>query len=167
MRPLFLRLLSVLLLLSGAATMLRAQSVVPTTTSGTPPRGVARISVGVATRALARGDTLTATDIAVVDTTIVWRWNTVAPDTLRAAPGWVTHRAIAAGEVLRAPAVLPPAAIASGAAVTAIYRDGALRLVLTGIATNSAAIGAPVGIRIDRSRRLDGIAVGPNLVRLR
>ena len=128
---------------------------------------VARISVGVATRALARGDTLTATDIAVVDTTIVWRWNTVAPDTLRAAPGWVTHRAIAAGEVLRAPAVLPPAAIASGAAVTAIYRDGALRLVLTGIATNSAAIGAPVGIRIDRSRRLDGIAVGPNLVRLR
>jgi flagella basal body P-ring formation protein FlgA len=167
MRSAFLRLLSVLLLLSGAATMLRAQSVVPTTASGTPPRGVARVTVGVATRALARGETLTAADIAVVDTTMVWRWNTVAPDTVRAVPGWVTHRAIAQGEVLRAPAVQPPAAIATGAAITAIYRDGPLQLVLTGIATNSAAIGAPVGIRIDRSRRLDGIAVGPNLVRLR
>jgi flagella basal body P-ring formation protein FlgA len=38
---------------------------------------------------------------------------------------------------------------------------------MSGVATNTAALGAPVGIRIDRTRRLDGIAVAPNTVRLR
>jgi flagella basal body P-ring formation protein FlgA len=51
--------------------------------------------------------------------------------------------------------------------VTAIWQDGPLRVVVTGIATNTAAIGAPVGVRIDPTRRLDGIAAGPNTVRLR
>jgi flagella basal body P-ring formation protein FlgA len=102
-----------------------------------------------------------------MDTTIVWRWNSVAPDTTRALPGWVTRRNIALGEVLRAPAVMPPPAITSGTRVTAIWQDGPLRVVVTGIATNTAAIGAPVGVRIDPTRRLDGIAAGPNTVRLR
>ncbi len=92
---------------------------------------------------------------------------TIAPDTTRALPGWVTHRNIAAGEVLRAPAVSPPPAVTSGSKVTAIWQDGPVRMVITGIATNNAAIGAPVGVRIDPTRRLDGIAAGPNTVRLR
>ena len=125
------------------------------------------VTVSVAARALVRGDTLQASDIATMDTTIVWRWNSVAPDTTRALPGWVTRRNIALGEVLRAPAVMPPPAITSGTRVTAIWQDGPLRVVVTGIATNTAAIGAPVGVRIDPTRRLDGIAAGPNTVRLR
>lgn len=126
-----------------------------------------RVSVSVATRALLRGDTLRVDDIAVVDTVITWRWNGIAPDTTRAQAGWITRRPIAAGEPLRAPAVTPPPVIASGATVTAIWQDGPLRLVMSGVATNTATIGAPVGVRIDRTRRLDGIAVAPNTVRLR
>lgn len=126
-----------------------------------------RVSLTVATRDLVRGDTLRAEDIAVKDTVITWRWNGLAPDTTRAQAGWVTRRPIAAGEILRAPAVTPPPVIASGATVTAIWQDGPLKLVMSGVATNSATIGAPVGVRIDRTRRLDGIAVAPNTVRLR
>lgn len=126
-----------------------------------------RVSLTVATRDLARGDTLRSEDIAVRDTVITWRWNGVAPDTTRALTGWVTRRHIAAGEVLRAPAVTPPPVIASGATVTAIWQDGPLKLVLSGVATNTATVGAPVGVRIDRTRRLDGIAIAPNTVRLR
>lgn len=134
----------------------------------TPPRSdQRRVSLTVATRALARGDVLQAGDIAQVDTVIIWRWNGFAPDTVPALPGWVARRPIAAGEVLRAPAVSPPPLIKSGTSVTAIWQDGPLRLVLSGVATNTAIAGAPVGVRINRSRRLDGVAVAPHTVRLR
>jgi len=131
------------------------------------PRGTVRVTLPVATRALQRGDTLHASDIALLDTTIVWHWNGIAPDTTRPLPGWVTHRPIAVGEVLRAPAVSAPPIVASGATVSAIWQDGSVRLVLIGVATNSAALGAPVSVRVDRLRRLDGVAVAPNTVRLR
>jgi flagella basal body P-ring formation protein FlgA len=153
MTPVFMRLLISMFMLAGAASVLGAQE--------------RTITVSVAARAIARGETLQAGDIATMDTTIVWRWNSIAPDTTRALPGWVSRRNIALGEVLRAPAVMPPPVITSGARVTAIWQDGPLRLVVTGIATNTAAIGAPVGVRIDPTRRLDGIAAGPNTVRLR
>lgn len=143
---------------------LRAQEASPTSALRADQR---RVSVTVATRAMARGETLQSADIAVKDTVIVWRWNGVVPDTTRAQAGWVTHRPIAAGEVLRAPAVTPPPVITTGSTVKAIWQDGPLTLVMSGVATNTAALGAPVGIRIDRTRRLDGIAVAPNTVRLR
>lgn len=155
------KLVVCLFMLAGAVSVLGAQE---RTDIRTDMRKVTRT---VAARALLRGDTLQASDIATVDTTIIWRWTNVAPDTTRALPGWVTHRNIAAGEVLRAPAVSPPPVVTSGTKVTAIWQDGPLRVVITGIATNSAAIGAPVGVRIDSTRRLDGIAAGPNTVRLR
>lgn len=168
-----------LALLLGSAAVLRAQN--PTAAAGDSVRdGVRdslrdsvplardqrRVTYTVATRAIARGEALRAEDIARLDTVITWRWS-AAPDTTPAQPGWVTRRPIAMGEVLRAPAVSPPAAITGGQPVTAIWQDGALRLVLTGVATNTAALGSTVGVRIDRTRRLDGVAVGPNLVRLR
>ena len=126
-----------------------------------------RVTVAVATRALARGDTLHREDIAERDTVITWRWATQTPDTTRAQAGWITRRPMAAGEVLRAPAVMPPPLVTSGATVAAIWQDGPLRLVLSGVATNTATAGAPVGVRIDRTRRLDGVAIAPNTVRLR
>lgn len=153
MKLVFMRLLVSMFMLAGAVSVLGAQE--------------RTITISVAARALARGDTLQASDIATMDTTIVWRWNSIAPDTTRALPGWVTRRYVALGEVLRAPAVMPPPVITSGTRVTAIWQDGPLRVVVTGIATNTAAIGAPVGVRIDPTRRLDGIAAGPNTVRLR
>ncbi|MBY0489636.1 MAG: flagellar basal body P-ring formation chaperone FlgA [Gemmatimonadaceae bacterium] len=158
-----LRAATVLAMLVASAEMLRAQNA-PRAVAST--RDLRQVSVAVATRALAAGEALAEGDWTLRDTTIVWRWTT-APDTTRPAAGWVTRRAIAAGEVLKSPAVVPPPVVTSGATVTAIWQDGPVRLVLSGTATNTAAIGAPVGVRLDRTRRLDGIAIAPNTVRLR
>jgi flagella basal body P-ring formation protein FlgA len=132
----------------------------------TARRGIWRVTLPVARHAMSSGDTVRAGDIALLDTTLVWHWNT-APDTTRAITGWVARRPIRAGELLRAPAIMAPPVISAGATVSAIWQEGSLRLVLTGVATNSAAVGAPVGVRIDRVRRLDGVAIAPNTVRLR
>ena len=174
------RIARAVVLLAFHAVALNAQSEVPkgdvpkgdvpksdTVKSDALARGLRRVTLPVATRTLQRGDTLRADDIALRDTTIVWHWNSIAPDTTRPLPGWTTRRAIAAGEVLRAPAVGAPIIIAGGATVSAIWQDGPVRVVLTGIATNSASLGAPISVRIDRTRRLDGVAVAPNTVRLR
>ncbi len=150
---------------ASAASATTLASAAPA--SDTLARGLRRVTLPVATRTLQRGDTLRADDIALLDTTIVWRWNGIAPDTTRPLPGWTTRRAIAAGEVLRAPAVGAPIIITGGATVSAIWQDGPVRVVLTGIATNSASLGAPISVRIDRMRRLDGVAIAPNTVRLR
>lgn len=157
----------VAVVLLGAAAPVGAQTATASATASPLPRGVVRVHLSVATRALQRGDTLQAGDIAVVDTTMIWRWTNVAPDTTRAQIGWMVNRPIAAGEVLRAPAVGAPPVVMAGRAVSVVYQDGPVRLQLAGVATNSAPLGAPVGVRIDATRRLDGIAVAPNTVRLR
>jgi flagella basal body P-ring formation protein FlgA len=125
-----------------------------------------RVTWPVNKRAMVTGDTVRADDIALVDTTIVWPWNST-PDTTRAVAGWIARRPIAIGEVLRVPAIMAPPLVSAGAPVTAIWQDGSLRLVLSGVALNTAPLGAPVGVRIDHSRRLDGVAIAPNTVRLR
>ncbi len=130
------------------------------------PRGMRRVTWPTTKRVLATGDTVHAEDIALLDTTIVWPWNSM-PDTTRAVAGWIVRRPVAVGEVLRTPSIMAPPVVSAGAAVTAIWQDGSLRLVLTGVAMNTASLGAPVGVRIDRTRRLDGVAVAPNTVRLR
>ena len=153
--------------LSGAQTALQASAVEVTALGGmSVPRGMRRVTWPVSTRAFTTGDTIRADDIALLDTTIVWPWNSM-PDTTRAVAGWVVRRPVAVGEVLRAPAIMAPPLVSAGAAVTVIWQDGSLKLVLTGVAMNTASLGAPVGVRIDRSRRLDGVAVAPNTVRLR
>jgi len=148
-----------LALLAGLAPVVRAQD-------STLARNQRRVSLAVATRFIPRGEALRDSDIALRDTVITWRWGTVSPDTMRVQAGWVTRRPIAAGEVLRLPAVTPPPVVTSGSTVSAVWQDGPVRMVLSGVATNTAALGAPVGVRIDRGRRLDGVAVAPNTVRL-
>jgi flagellar basal body P-ring formation protein FlgA len=156
---LWLRATVVVAMLAGSACMLHAQAA-------PLARDQRRIAVAIATRALVTGDTLAASDFAVTDTVVTWRWSS-APDTTRPVAGWIARRPIAVGEVLRAPAVVAPPVVMTGSSVTAIWQEGGVRLVLKGIATNNAAVGAPVGVRLDRNRRLDGIAIGPNTVRLR
>ncbi len=159
-----MRLLWPMLVLGGCAGALGAQEKPDAAPLARDQR---RIQVAVATRFLARGDTLRERDVAWRDTVITWRWGTLGPDTTRVTAGWVTRRPIGAGEVLRMPAVMPPPVVQAGSPVRALYQDGAVQLVLAGTATNTAALGGPVGVRIDRGRRLDGIAVAPNTVRLR
>jgi flagella basal body P-ring formation protein FlgA len=121
----------------------------------------------VATRAIARGDTLDAGAIAWRDTLLTHDAPRLAPtDTLVPRSGWIARRAVAAGEWLRVPAVVPPPLVTAGHAVVAVREDDAVRLVLRGTAVRSAAHGERVVVRIG-TRRLDGIAVAPDTVRLR
>jgi flagella basal body P-ring formation protein FlgA len=170
MRATPLRLLSlyVATILAGLAATLLAPRLAGAQGAAAPAApGLLALRLPVALRDLARGDTVRADDVAWRDTTLVWRWRVLPADTGVDVTGWVARRAIARGEALRAPAVAPPTVVESGATVRAIWQDGGVRLVLTGVAVNDAPLGAPVAVRIDRTRRLDGIAVAPNTVRLR
>jgi flagellar basal body P-ring formation protein FlgA len=150
----------------NTATDMTSRTVVADAPTRALARGMVRVTWPRAVRPLSRGQTIAASDYVLVDTVIAWPWNT-PPDTTHAIAGWVTRRAITQGEFLRAPGVAPATMIAMGSSVKVLWQDGTLRLTLTGTATNNAAMGAPVGVRIDKNRRLDGIAVGPNTVRLR
>ncbi len=120
----------------------------------------------VATRALMRGDTLRADDFTLADTAVRGRLP-YGIDTTTPEAGWLVHRAVAAGEWLRAPAVTPRPAITAGRPVHAVWFDGAVRVSVAAVALNSAAVGGPVSVRVGRTRRLDGIAIAPDSVRLR
>ena len=165
--------LTVALLAVGPGSVASAQESAARNTGGLtrtlPPtaRGAIKTTIAIATRAIQRGDTIRAGDFTTVDTTLTWRWSMPANDTVLVRAGWIAHRAIAEGELLRMPSVQPPALIAAGVVVRAIYIDGPVRLELTGTALNSAPHGAVVGIRTERGRRLEGIVTGPNTVRLR
>jgi flagella basal body P-ring formation protein FlgA len=137
---------------------------------GTPPvrfRAGTRTRALLATRTLARGDTLTGMDLLARDT-VLWGKPIGGTSAARVpAVGWIARRTIAAGERLAEPAVMPAPAVSSGDPVRAIYRDGSLALALRGVAGNTAEVGQRVTVRIDMRRRLDGIAVAPGVVALR
>lgn len=159
---LLVSVLATVLLLLLNATGASAQS-----SAQQPALGTARMTWPKATRALLRGEVVRATDFVLADTVIVWTWKAPSTDTMSAVAGWVTRRPIAQGEFMHGPSIAPSSVITLGSPVKVLWQDGNVRLTLTGTATNNAAMGAPVGVRIDRNRRLDGIAVGPNTVRLR
>jgi flagella basal body P-ring formation protein FlgA len=119
--------------------------------------------VPVAARALARGAILGDSDITLVPTSTVRA--TPATAARIAERGWTTRRAIAAGELLREPAVAPPTAVTAGSTVDLLWRDGDLELRLRGVAANSAPIGGRVAVRVGR-RRFEGIATAAAVVRL-
>jgi flagella basal body P-ring formation protein FlgA len=119
-----------------------------------------RACTPVAAHALGRGQTLTADDIA----------SGGACAQRAALVGSVTRRVIAAGEVLREPAVAPPNVIEANQQVSVVYRDGGIELRLTGVAANAAPAGGRVTVRIagqpragQPSRSLDGVAVSAGL----
>ena len=116
----------------------------------TPAAGQAD-SIPVAARELPRGVALVEADIAGAGA---------------ARTGWVTRRLIREGEPLREPAVSPPLLVTSGEVVQVVWSEGPLELRVKGRAMNSAAAGARVSVRVDMTRRFEGVAVGDGLVRL-
>lgn len=153
---------------NAASNAPRAQNAASTNadTASALPRGSIRVRWPKATRAISRGQTLTSADFVVIDTVIQWQW-ALPPDTSTAVAGWVTRRPFYEGEVLKKPGIQQSSVITTGSPVKVLWQDGSIRIALEGTATNNAALGAPVGVRIDKNRRLDGIAIGPNTVRLR
>jgi flagellar basal body P-ring formation protein FlgA len=117
--------------------------------------------VALAARALARGTVITTDDIVYKDSTV-----RAAGDSSRVAPGWVTRRMIAAGELLRAPAVEPPNVVLANQTVDVEWKDENIVLSLRGIATKSGATGDRVAVRMESGRRLEGIVVAPGRVRI-
>lgn len=152
---------TMLLLILNATTAFAQSSTVQAV------QGTARMTWPKATRALLRGEVVGGTDFVLADTVIVWTWKEPSADTMNAVAGWITRRPIAEGEFMHGSSIAKPSVIKLGSTVNVVWQDGNVRLTLTGTATNNAALGAPVGVRLDRNRRLDGIAVGPNTVRLR
>jgi flagella basal body P-ring formation protein FlgA len=117
--------------------------------------------VPVAARALARGEVLGTADIIYRDTTLH------GPiDTASVAAGWVTRRAIAAGEVLREPAVEPPIIVAANTPVQLEWNDHDVHISVAGTATSSAALGERVMVRTEAGRRIEGTVVAPGHVRI-
>jgi flagellar basal body P-ring formation protein FlgA len=118
------------------------------------PAAAQTASIPVAARDLPRGVALAAADIASADPAAASR------------VGWVTRRVIREGEPLREPAVSPPLLVSAGDEVQVVWSDGALELRVKGRATNSATAGGRVSVRVDTTRRFEGVAVGAGLVRI-
>jgi flagella basal body P-ring formation protein FlgA len=117
--------------------------------------------VAFATHALARGAVLTADDFQVRDTTLH------APlDTAKVAPGWVTRRMIAAGEMLREPAVQPPDLVVANQPVEIEFRDKNVRLILLGTSTRSGALGERITVRTEQGKRIEAVVVAAGRVRI-
>lgn len=115
-------------------------------------------SVPVATRQLARGTVLSASDMSMEG---------VAPlhgrerDALIVAPGWVTRRLVRAGEPLRPPAVAPAPLVAAGSAVRLVIRGEAFRMSVDGVAAVAASLGDTIPVRLGAGRRVRGVITGP------
>ena len=121
--------------------------------------------VAVATRAIARGVALGAGDLEYRDSTMSSTLG-MSGDTNRVAAGWVTRRVIAAGEVLRAPAVEPPTAVSANQSVSVEWVDQNIRLTMRGVATRNAPMGSRVSVRMESGRRVETTVVGAGRVRI-
>jgi flagella basal body P-ring formation protein FlgA len=115
----------------------------------------------VAAHDIARGAILTADDIVYRDT--VMRAPT---DTNHVAPGWVTRRMVAAGELLRAPVVTPPIVLQANQQVNIEWADRNITLKLRGVATRSASLGERIIVRTEYGRRIEATVIGPGRVRI-
>ncbi|MDF1506065.1 flagellar basal body P-ring formation chaperone FlgA [Roseisolibacter sp. H3M3-2] len=123
--------------------------------AGTPVRAQT-----VAARDLPRGHVLASEDIrdGGARSTLAARRSPLV--------GWTTRRVIAAGEVLRTPAIAPPAAVRAGEKVAVVWRDAGIELRMAGTATQDAPVGARVAVKVDARRRLEGTVAAPGLVRI-
>lgn len=119
--------------------------------------------VAVTTRALARGTVLTADDFELRDTTL---HRPLPGDAPTVTAGWVTRRAINAGEVLREPAVEAPSVVNANSPVKVEWTDGNVSISIAGIAARNAALGERVPVRTANGRRIEATVVGPGRVRI-
>lgn len=150
-------LLTILLLLVALAPASGAQNRVATPSY-------------VAARPLVRGQVIGVEDVKALPGAALGT-RSASPEPRAPVVGWITKRTIAAGEPLRAPAVVPPNVIVPGQAVAVVWREPGIEVRLTGVAANAAASGERVVVRVESasrgvSRRLEGVAVAPGLVQI-
>jgi flagella basal body P-ring formation protein FlgA len=80
--------------------------------------------------------------------------------------GWVTRRAIRAGEPLREPAIGPPQLVRAGETVSIRLVATGMVVARTGTAMMAGALGDRVRIRLDDQHSLTGVVSGPKTVRI-
>ena len=148
-------------LVAAAATLMvalfapptMAQTAVPTVAvdSSAVVRGAP-----VASRTILRGRVLTVDDVTR-DPRLP-----ATPDSI--VVGRIARRVIAAGEPLRAPAIMPAPLLRAGSPVTVVYRGGALALTVRGTALGDAAPGDRVNVRVDSKQRVEGVLAADGTV---
>ena len=116
----------------------------------------------VLSRAITRGDVITARDVA---------WMNAPAGSVGDAPaelvGLEARRNLAAGKPLRASDLTAPTVIEKGEAVMVIYELGALRLTARGRALQNAARGQALRVmNVQSNRVLEARADGPGLARI-
>jgi len=146
-------------LLPGVASLLLPAAVRAQTHEG------GLVPLPRAARAIARGEVLGDSDI-VMDSVIDQVRGGAGAVPARVTAGWIARRVIAAGELLRPPAVAPPPVIRAGDTVRVIYRTGPVTVVERGHALAHAAAGERAPVRLDNGQRVEGEAVRPGEVRL-
>ena len=120
-------------------------------------------SVMLAARPLPAGAVLAARDLRPATAV---RWG-IPTATMLPAEGWVTRRALAAGDELRPGSVEAPQVVRSGDQVRIEWQRGAVTVGLDGIALASAALGETVSVRLaQRGGQRRGKVTGPGSVRL-
>lgn len=139
----------------GTLELLGLAAALATIGAAVPVQAQARAGA-VAARDIARNTVLTADDILPLG----------APpaDPGAVAPGWVTRRALRAGEVLAAPAVKPPKLVLAHTPVELRFRQGALLVTRRAIALTSGRAGDTVRVRLDARRELSARVVSAGVV---
>ena len=123
-----------------------------------------RDTVAVASRYLARGTELEDGDVTWQETVT---WGPPQEAGPHPGPGWMTRRAIEAGQPLTGTAVKPPLLVVAGEPVTLTWRSGSVQVAVEGTAAGSGALGDAVAIRIPgRPGRLRGTVTGAGTARL-
>lgn len=117
--------------------------------------------IAFAAHAIPRGTVLAADDIEFRSATTA-----AATGRTEVSPGWVTRRMIAAGEVLRSPAVIAPQVVTANESVQVEWIDGNVRLTMRSVATRNAGVGDRVTVRTDSGKRMDALVIGPGRVRI-
>ncbi len=108
--------------------------------------------VPVASRALARGAVLAPSDIRT-DTLVLWG---APPSPAGVTAGWVTRRAIPAGQPLRPPAVAPVPLVRAGSQAEVEWHVSSVRITRRGTAATDAALGERVWVRLAVGSRVRG-----------
>lgn len=153
------RIVQPILVVALAALVLLSARLAGAQTSTAPT-----VRVAVATRAIARGAVLSADDFTLRDTTAR---GFVSPlDSNVVAAGWVTRRSIAAGEILRAPAVEAPAVVTANSPVQVEFADKNVMLTIRGVAARNGAVGERVPVRTEHGKRIEATVVAPGRVKV-
>lgn len=121
-------------------------------------------SMPVARVPVASGDTLTPDTIGR-ETRL--RWGAPDPHLRTPGPGWIARRALAEGDLVVPPAVVPPLMVQRGDPVRMVWTRQGVEVELEGRAEHGARSGDRVRVRVNgRAVIATGIVTGPGTARL-